>query len=93
MAKFRKKPVEIEAWRYVGLMEKSVEETDRTAEEICALTGSAVNLIPTTNVLRIYTMEGELTVKPGSWVIKGVKGEFYPCDPEIFEETYEWVSE
>lgn len=41
--------------------------------------------------LVIHTLEGPMTVKPGWWVIKGVKGEFYPCDPEIFEMTYEFI--
>ena len=39
----------------------------------------------------IDTPEGGHTVCPGDWIIKGVKGEFYPCKPDIFEETYEKV--
>lgn len=35
------------------------------------------------------THEGTLRIRNGDWVIKGVKGEFYPCDQEIFEATYE----
>ena len=37
----------------------------------------------------IETLEGDMTVSDGDWVIKGVKGEFYPCKPDIFEATYE----
>ena len=37
----------------------------------------------------ITTLEGEMTASPGDWIIKGVKGEFYPCKPDIFEATYE----
>ena len=38
-------------------------------------------------------MEGPLRVSNGDWIIKGVKGEFYPCRPDIFEATYEAVEE
>lgn len=37
----------------------------------------------------IHTLEGDHLARPGDWIIKGVKGEFYPCKPEIFEATYE----
>ena len=37
----------------------------------------------------ISTLEGDLTASPGDWIIRGVKGEFYPCKPDIFEATYE----
>ncbi len=41
----------------------------------------------------ITTLEGALHASPGDWIIKGVKGEFYPCKPDIFEMTYEPSSE
>ena len=37
----------------------------------------------------IRTLEGEMTATQGDWIIKGVKGEFYPCKPDIFAATYE----
>jgi hypothetical protein len=37
----------------------------------------------------IQTLEGDMTALPGDWIIRGVKGEFYPCKPDIFDETYE----
>lgn len=37
----------------------------------------------------IDTLEGEMQVRPGDWIITGVKGEHYPCKPDIFEMTYE----
>jgi len=37
----------------------------------------------------IETLEGKMTASPGDWVIRGVKGEYYPCKPDIFEKTYE----
>lgn len=39
----------------------------------------------------ISTLEGPLRVAPGDWIITGVKGEHYPCKPDIFEMTYEPV--
>lgn len=39
----------------------------------------------------IITLEGDMLVKKGDWVIKGVNGEFYPCKPDIFEKTYERI--
>ena len=41
--------------------------------------------------LVVVTLEGDLTAQPGDWIIKGVAGEFYPCKPEIFAQTYEPV--
>jgi len=42
---------------------------------------------------KIKTLEGVMTVCPGDWIIKGIKGEYYPCKPDIFEKTYEVVKE
>ena len=45
------------------------------------------------NILVIHTLEGDHRANPGDWIIKGVQGEFYPCKPDIFEETYEAVDD
>jgi hypothetical protein len=50
-------------------------------------------LDPATGDLMIRTLEGDMRVSPGDYVIRGVQGEFYPCKPDIFEATYEEVSE
>jgi hypothetical protein len=39
----------------------------------------------------IETLEGNMTADKGDYIIKGIKGEFYPCKPDIFELTYEKV--
>jgi len=78
MARYRKKPVVIEAVQ---------------AEE------GAMSALP--GVVRdcdlqawvIVTLEGKMIVSPGDWIITGVKGEKYPCKPDIFEATYELVEE
>jgi hypothetical protein len=47
----------------------------------------------TADELTIKTLEGELHVSIGDWIIRGVNGELYPCKPDIFEKTYEPVED
>ncbi len=84
MPKFRKKPVVIEAVKWAG---------PATAPAILELTGfkAAVGLHEGRQVVTIETLEGTMRAELGDWIIKGVKGEFYPCKPDIFEATYEPV--
>ena len=42
-------------------------------------------------IVQIITPDGVMSASEGDWIIKGIKGEFYPCKPEIFEATYERV--
>lgn len=50
-----------------------------------------VYIDPDTGELIIRTLEGDMRASYGDWIIRGVKGEFYPCKPDIFEATYEPV--
>ena len=79
MGMFRKKPVVVEARQYTrdGL------EAERVAEW-CG--GDQIN-----EGVIIETLEGDHIGQYGDWIIKGVKGEFYPCKPDIFKSTYEEV--
>lgn len=84
--KFRKKPVVIEAEHFTK------ENKDRAFNFITC------NHYPDwdsdgNETIRIETLEGEMTATLGDWIIRGVKGEFYPCKPDIFEATYEPVEE
>jgi hypothetical protein len=79
MPKYRKKPVEIDAIRFTG---------DNHAE-VAAFTGTPD--YGTRGQFLIATLEGTMEARAGDWVIRGVKGEFYPCKPDIFEATYEPV--
>jgi hypothetical protein len=83
-AKFRKKPVVIEAMRF----------TEDSGPEVWEWADSKPMYDPAGQVcgLRIYTLEGDMKADFGDWIIKGVKGEFYPCKPDIFEATYEAVA-
>ena len=78
MAKFRKKPVEIQAIQYTGSKE-SVAEVLRFCPD--------AGLVHSNICIR--TLEGTMFAIPNYWIIKGVQGEFYPCKPDIFEATYE----
>lgn len=79
--KFRKKPVIIEA-------EQFYPEVKPWPEGVYAVGGNARG-----EVCCIDTLEGRLHVSPGDWIITGVRGEKYPCKPDIFEATYEPVPE
>lgn len=86
--KFRKKPVVIEAIQFKGL--------DTNKYECCEfMKGNPFDVIfhNDSNTMDIVTLEGAMTVSVGDYIIKGVKKEFYPCKPDIFEMTYEKVEE
>ena len=76
--KFRKKPVVIEAVQFTGTKENYAEIL-----RFCPHAG----ILP--SCLLIKTLEGTHKANVNDWIIKGVKGEFYPCKPDIFELTYE----
>lgn len=84
MAKYRKKPVVIEAVQYDG--------SSKSVDEIMDMGGTeGINNSP--EGLYITTLEGTMRADKGDFIIKGVKGELYPCKPDIFEATYEEVKE
>lgn len=80
--KFRKKPIEVEAVQFDGSM-SSVQEISRMAGKRKIIMDIAHQW------LVIKTLEGPMKAMKDDWIIKGVKGEVYPCNPEIFELTYE----
>lgn len=83
--KFRKLPVEIEA---VQITDATFDDPHPNPEH---LTGVVYD--PVARQVRIQTLEGEMIGNLGDWIIRGVKGEIYPCKPDIFEATYEAVDE
>lgn len=99
--KFRKKPVVIDAIRWDGT-EKCLNEVAlpflldghedfKHLPNNGAYVEPGIGYTPPDGRLSIPTLEGEITASPGDWIIRGVKGEFYPCKPDIFEATYEPV--
>lgn len=92
MKKYRKKPVEIEAVQFSGYNPGEIKEF---AGESCMVeyydVAYQAGAEPMRVCVTIHTLEGDMKVSPGDYVIKGVKGEFYPCRPDIFEATYEAI--
>lgn len=78
--KYRKKPVKIEAMQFAEVSDGS---------NICSWCGGTNEKSP--HEIQIRTLEGVMTANLGDWVIKGLKGEFYPCKDDIFQATYEEV--
>ncbi|WP_313956991.1 hypothetical protein [Bacillus sp. FJAT-22090] len=84
MPKYRKKPVVIEAIK---------ADLGTSVTAIVNFIGVDDVRIEEDGSLFIKTLEGDMRVTPGDYIIKGIKGEFYPCKPDIFEATYEQVIE
>lgn len=83
MAKYRKKPVIVEAHMFAGGREEpGWPEGWLATQHYFSEDGEAVF---------IRTLEGEMRGTKGDFIIKGVKGEFYPCKADIFKQTYEPV--
>lgn len=89
MAKFRKKPVVIEAHR-IGDDGWPDSIWQGVNENKIILHLDTVNK-KTVGYVDIVTLEGTMHGEIGDWIIRGVKGEFYPCKPDIFAATYEEV--
>ena len=87
--KFRKKPVVISAMLYDGKNYNDILNwMDETSTESTCVHAAYVTV---EDKFAIPTLEGTVTADIGDWVIRGVKGEFYPCKPDIFAATYEPV--
>lgn len=78
---YRKKPVEIEA----------IQLTTENLYECVEFIGNEKDYTLEDDNLTIHTLEGNMLVSEHDYIIKGVKDEFYPCKPDIFEITYERV--
>jgi len=85
--KFRKKPVVIEAAQWFKNGDHPAVKPVYTHGPNDEHWGPTVP----TGEGWISTLEGEMRVTPGDWIITGVKGEHYPCKPDIFDMTYERV--
>jgi hypothetical protein len=79
MHKYRKKPVEINALQWTG---DNLEDIFKFCDQSYFNSGQ----------LKIKTLEGTMTASVGDYIIKGIQAEFYPCKPDIFELTYDKVT-
>lgn len=78
MGKYRKKPVIVDAVKYD-------KDHIGKALDFC----DDMKYDPATNTYFIRTLEGDMDIYDGDYIIKGVNGEFYPCKPDVFKMTYE----
>ena len=94
MPKFRKKPVEIEAVQWDG--KRIVGDAPQWLLEALRMPGtpdtSPGSIMRVGDEVHIGTLEGVVRASPGDWIIQGIKGEFYPCKPDIFAATYDPVT-
>lgn len=98
MVKYRKKPVEVEAvqlclknWGAVCEFLGDIISASNPGILVNEPSDTCYEFGPWIGVY-IPTLEGRMLARHGDWIIKGVKGEFYPCKPDIFAATYERVS-
>lgn len=91
--KFRKKPVIIEAMLFKGPqialsdIDYALAFDDWCASQPCTNDNPRLRYVGST--IEVQTIEGVMVAQPGDWIIRGIKGELYPCKPDIFAETYE----
>ena len=97
MAKYRKKPVVIEAvqlnwenWNEICEFLNGIISTENPARESEDYSDACEEVSPYIEIT-IPTLEGNHIAKHGDFIIKGINGEFYPCKPDIFHKTYEAV--
>ena len=86
MQKFVKKPVVIEAIQYNGENIEAIE--DFVGKKLSTVMSSDVDV-----KLIIPTLEGYMKALKGDYIIKGIKGEFYPCKPDVFKQSYNMIKE
>lgn len=80
--KFRKKPIEVEAFQVTAKLLMDFPIYAKVKDREVWNQGSYV---------LVKTLEGDMRAEIGDWIITGVNGEVYPCKPDIFEKTYEKV--
>lgn len=87
MTIYRKRPVAIEAWQWDGTFDGAfpiVEKMDGGSATVERGRNGDITFT-------INTLEGPMFVSPNDFIIKGIKGEFYPCKPDIFASSYEEI--
>lgn len=90
MPKYRKKPVVIEAMHWDGY-DDSLKEINEWMWS--SLKPQRLFMDADGGAIHVRTLEGNMLVSPGDYIIQGVQGEFYPCKPDIFDATYEKVED
>lgn len=90
--KYRKNPVVIDAIRWTGMNLSEIKSFIGDSLEYYIHDAAwEAGVAPPSVEMKIHTLEGDHICTEGDYIIKGVAGEFYPCKPDIFEQTYEPV--
>ena len=90
MGRYRKKPVIVEAFKWTGGIDQE-EDPEWIVSALKANEARILNGCTPDVVLQIDTLEGKMIALQGDYIIRGVKGEIYPCRNDIFAATYEKV--
>ncbi len=90
--KYRKKPVEVEALQFTRGQQSALAVVKWIQSNGGQASYETVTMDTTQGLIPIKTLEGTMYAAPGDFIIRGVRGEFYPCKPDIFALTYERVS-
>lgn len=95
MKRYRKKPVEVRAVQNSGEWKPIMDWLDQLAGGVLRVPFGSLPAVTRNDdgSLNIETLEGTMRGEVGDWLICGVKGEMYPCKPDIFEATYEPVGD
>ena len=89
MAKYRKKPIVIEAVQFTRMNWEAVQSFTQGKAHTLTIEKRIDGKHTCITTCIIPTLEGQHIATEGDWIIKGVQGEYYPCKPDIFEQTYE----
>ncbi len=90
--RYKTKPVEIEAIQWTGLNLEEIKQFAGESLEYDILdTAWEVGKGRPYIYMRIHTLEGIMNASEGDYIIKGLRGEFYPCKPDVFEKKYEVI--
>lgn len=85
--KYRKKPVVVDVEKWTG----TIGSFNDILDFMGTVKDRGVYLSADKKSLCIETLEGDMRAEIGDFIIKGVKGEFYPCKPDVFKETYDQI--
>lgn len=93
MTRYRKKPVVIEAWRWTGEVTEELKGIVTKPPFVFSYKSKSLNCNEVVLELTVETLDGTMIISAGDYIIRGVNGEYYPCNPDIFEKTYEKVED
>jgi hypothetical protein len=82
---YRKKPIAVEVMQFIGTNWRDIEVW---SDDSVYVRGSKLPDYQKEMEMTVTTLEGQVRARVGDYIIRGVRGEFYPCEKSIFEETY-----